>query len=216
MLKLYLKSTYHLLIGEVARKSPGGEQMRPGSVTAWRLLAGAVIAAGMTGVALALADADTPLRAPLVLLFLAAVPTIGVARLLRGLDRPARIFAACAATVVINFLTAEAMLAAGIWSPDGTLIVVVVITALIGAVQLPAVRRRASHYAPTWHAAVRRLEHLLCRPQPVLSRSRLRPRPGGTIGGGPNHGGRPLSSPWSRSGAWPPSCYRFTTSTSPR
>jgi hypothetical protein len=185
-------------------------------VTARRLLAGAVIAAGMVGVVLALAGADTPLRAPLVLLFLAVVPTMGVARLLRGLDRPARIFAACAATIVINFLTAEAMLAAGVWSPDATLVVVVVITALIGAVQLPAVRRRTSHYAPTWRAAVRRLERLLWRPRPMLSRSRFRPRPGGATGGGQNHGGRPRSSPSSPSVASPPSCYRSAASTSPR
>jgi hypothetical protein len=185
-------------------------------MTTQRWLACAVIAAGTTGVVLALVGADTPLRAPLVLLFLAAVPTMAVARLLRGLDRPARIFAACAATVVINFLSAETMLAAGIWSPGATLIVVVVITALVGAVQLPAVRRRASHYAPTWRAAIRRLERLLWRPRPMLSRSRLRPRPGGAIGGGPNHGGRPPSSPSSRSGAWPPSYYRSAASTSPR
>ena len=134
--------------------------MRPGSMTVQRWLACAVIMAGMTGVGLALADASTPLRTPLVLLFLGAVPTMAVAGLLRGLDRFARIFAACAATVVVNVLVAETMLAAGAWSPDGGLVVIVVITALIGAAQLPPVRTRASRYAPKLRAAARRLEHM--------------------------------------------------------
>jgi hypothetical protein len=129
-------------------------------MTPQRWLAWAVIAAGAVGVGMALADSSSPLRAPLVLLFLAAAPAIAVAGLLRGLDTFARIFAACAATVVINVLVAETMLAAGAWSPDGGLVVVVVITALIGAVQLPPVRTRARRYAPKWHAAVRRLERL--------------------------------------------------------
>ena len=75
-----------------------------------RWLACAVIASGVTGVGLALADARMPLRTPLVLLFLAA----------------------------------------GAWSPDGGLVVVVVITALIEAVQLPSAwythRGRAGTY----------------------------------------------------------------------
>ncbi|HXZ76067.1 MAG TPA: hypothetical protein VEH31_35070, partial [Streptosporangiaceae bacterium] len=96
----------------------------------------------------------------LVLLFLAAVPTMAVAGLLRGLDTFARIFTACVATLVINVLVAETMLAAGVWSPDGGLVVVVAITALIGAVQLPAVRIRASRHAPKLRAAVRRLERM--------------------------------------------------------
>jgi hypothetical protein len=129
-------------------------------MTVQRWLACAVIAAGLTGVALALADASTPLRAPLVLLFLAAVPTMAVAGLLRSLDTFARIFTACVATVLINVLVAETMLAAGVWSPDGGLVAVVVITALIGAVQLPAVRIWASRYAPKLRAAVRRLERM--------------------------------------------------------
>lgn len=129
-------------------------------MTARRWLACAVIAAGLAGVGLALADADTPLRTWLVLLFLVAVPTMAAAGLLRGLLTFGRIFAACTATVVINVLVAATMLAAGTWSPDGGLVTVVLITALMGAVQLPPVRRRASRHAPAWRAAVRRLERL--------------------------------------------------------
>ena len=107
---------------------------------------------------LALADASSPLRTPLVMLFLAAAPAMAIAGLLRSLDTFARIFTACAAMVVINVLVAETMLAAGAWSPDGGLIAVVVITALAGAVQLPPVRSMASRHAPKWRAAVRHLE----------------------------------------------------------
>jgi len=55
-------------------------------MTAQRWLACAVIASGVTGVGLALADARMPLRTPGVLLLLAAAPTMAVAGLLPGLD----------------------------------------------------------------------------------------------------------------------------------
>lgn len=129
-------------------------------MTSQRWLACAVVAAGLIGVGLALAGSSSPLRAPLVMLFLAAGPAVAVAGLLRGLDMFARIFAACAAMVVINVLVAEIMLAAGAWSPDGGLVAVVVITALVGVAQLPPVRSMATRRAPKWRAAVRRLERL--------------------------------------------------------
>ena len=134
--------------------------MRSDSMTAQRWLACTIIAAGMIGVGLTLAGVDTPLRTLLVLVFLLAVPTMAAAGLLRGLDTFGRIFAAFAATVVINGLVAGIMLEAGIWSPDGELVVVAVITALIGTVQLPPVRRWASRYAPAWRAIVQRMERL--------------------------------------------------------
>jgi hypothetical protein len=60
--------------------------MRRGSMTAQRWLACAVIASGMTGVGLALADARMPPRTSVVLAFFATAPTMAVAGLLRGLD----------------------------------------------------------------------------------------------------------------------------------
>ena len=134
--------------------------MRPGPMTARRWLACAVIVAGVTGVGLALADAATPMRTLLVVLFLVAVPTMATAGLLRSLDTYPRIFAAATAMVVMNALVTAIMLEAGIWSPDGGLIVVVIITALIGAIQSPPVRNWAGRHAPAWRAIVRRLERL--------------------------------------------------------
>lgn len=127
--------------------------MRPVSMTPQRWLACAVIAAGIAGVLLALADAGSPLRAPLVLLFLAAATAMAVAALLRGLDTFGRIFVGCAATVVINVMVAETMIATGTWSPNHGLVAVVVITAVIGAVQLP-LRIRAGRHAPKQRVAI--------------------------------------------------------------
>ena len=155
----YPKRAYYSWISR-RWSAEAGERMRCMSMTPQRWLACAVIAAGLIGTGLALAGSSSPLGAPLVTLFLAAGPTIAVAGLLRGLDTFARIFAACAAMVVINVLVAEIMLAAGARSPDSGLVAVVVITALVGVVQLPPVRSMASRHAPKWRAAVRRLERL--------------------------------------------------------
>jgi len=110
-------------------------------MTAQRWLACAVTVAGVAGVGLALADADTPVHTLLVLLYLVAVPTMAVIGLLRGLDTFGKSFAALAATVVINVLVAATMLGAAVWSPGGGLDVVAMIAALIGAVQVSLVRR---------------------------------------------------------------------------
>jgi hypothetical protein len=114
--------------------------LKAGSITVRRVLACAVIGAGLGGAGLALAGASSPLRSPLVLLFLFITPLLGVAGLLRGLDPFARIFVACAAMVVINAGVAEAMLATGHWSPRGGLVAIMAISAVLGLVQLPAVR----------------------------------------------------------------------------
>jgi hypothetical protein len=129
-------------------------------MTARRWLACAVSVAGVAGVGLALADAETLLRTLLVLVFLITAPTMAAAGLLRGLDTFGRIFAAFTAAVAISVLVAAIMLEAGIWSPDGGLVAVAIITALIGLAQLPLVRRWASRYALAWRAIVRRLERL--------------------------------------------------------
>ena len=115
--------------------------MEAGSITICRALACAAIGAGLCGAGLALAGASSPLRSPLVLLFLVTAPLLGVAGLLRGVDLFARIFAAAAAMVVINVGVPETMLAAGLWSPRGGLVAIMAISAVLGLVQLPAARR---------------------------------------------------------------------------
>jgi hypothetical protein len=132
--------------------------LKAGTVTVPRALAWATIGAGLCGAGLALAGANSPLRSPLVLLFLASAPLLAVAELLRGVDPFARILVACAAMVVINAGVAETMLAAGLWSPRAGLIAIMTISALLGLARLPAVRGRARRYAAAVDAAVRRLE----------------------------------------------------------
>ena len=95
------------------------------------------VAAGAAGVTLVLIGTSTPLRTPLVVLFLAVAPTAAVAGLLRGIDAFARLIVACTATVVVGALAAEVTLAAGVWSPRAGLVVIVVITAVAFAIQLP-------------------------------------------------------------------------------
>jgi hypothetical protein len=130
-----------------------------GTVTVRRALAWAVIGAGLCGAGLALAGASSPARSPLVLLFLASAPLLGVAGLLRGVDPFARVLVACAAMVVIDAGVAETMLAAGLWSPRGGLIAIMAISALLRLARLRAARDRARRYAAAVDAAVRRLEH---------------------------------------------------------
>jgi hypothetical protein len=133
--------------------------VKAGFITVPRALAAAAIAAGLGGAGLALAGASSPLRSPLVLLFLFITPLLAVAGLLRGLDLFARIFVSCAAMVVINVGVAETMLAAGLWSPRGGLVAIMAICAVLGLVQLPPGRR----WADAAGAAISRLERRLER-----------------------------------------------------
>ena len=120
-------------------------------------IAWTAVAAGTVGVGLALADANSPLRTPLVILFLAAAPATAVAGLLRGFDPFARIVVAVTAAIVINALVATTMLAAGAGSPKAGLVAIVVITAVCMAVQLPPVRGVAAARLPALRARVRRV-----------------------------------------------------------
>ena len=135
--------------------------MKAGVFNVPRALAAAAIAAGLCGAGLSLAGADSPLRSPLVLLFLFITPLLTVAGLFRGLDLFARIFVSCAAMVVIDVGVAETMLAAGLWSPRGGLVAIMAICAALGLVQLPAVRGPVRRYADATGAAIDRLEHRL-------------------------------------------------------
>jgi hypothetical protein len=96
---------------------------------------------GLCRVGPELASGDPTVRAVLVLLFLAVVPTAAIAGLLRTLDGSARLIIACTANITILALTAMIMLAAGVWSPRGGLLAVAAITAACLVAQLPPVRR---------------------------------------------------------------------------
>jgi hypothetical protein len=104
----------------------------------------AVLAAGTAGLALALTGANSPLRAPLTLLFLAAAPAVAVTGLLRGFDRLAMLVIGAAGTIAVNALVAVTMLGLGVWSPRAGLLAVAVITVIALAGQLPPVRAKVA------------------------------------------------------------------------
>lgn len=110
-------------------------------------LRGAILTAGGVGALLALAGVSTSIRGPLVLLFLVAAPAMAVAGLLPSLDLPARAIVAVTAAIAINVLVAEAMLAAGAWSPRAGLLAIAIISFLIG---LAGLRSRRSRLVPAW------------------------------------------------------------------
>ena len=97
------------------------------SVHAFTVLA---VLAGSVSAILAFADIDTPVRAPLVVIFLLAALAAAVAGQLDRFDVLARLVIAGAAAVVINFLVAEIMLATGLWSVRGSVIVIAAITVI--------------------------------------------------------------------------------------
>ena len=97
------------------------------SVHAYTALA---VVAGSVSALLAIANIDSPVRAPLVVTFLLAAPAAAVAGLLDRFDVLARLVIAGTAAVVINFLVAEIMLALGLWSVPGSVIAVAAITVI--------------------------------------------------------------------------------------
>lgn len=116
--------------------------MTPARLRYSRAITAAVLAAGSVGVVLTAANVSSPIRAPLVLLFLAVAPAAAVLPLLGRFDLLARLVIAGATAVAVNFLVAEIMLAAGLWSPRGGAAAVAVLTAAAAAARLTAIRVR--------------------------------------------------------------------------
>jgi hypothetical protein len=115
--------------------------MRSGqSVT--RLLVAGMLAAGAAGAALAIAGIDSPLRLPLVLLFLAGVPALATGSLFRDIDALAKVVIAGTSAIVINFGVAETMIVAGDWSIRTGVAGVAIVSAVIVAIR-PAMDRMA-------------------------------------------------------------------------
>jgi hypothetical protein len=119
------------------------------------------IAAGSVGAIMAIANISSPVRAPLLLIFLLVAPAAAIAGLLDRFDGLAQLIIAGTAAIVINFLVAEIMLAAGLWSPRGSVIVVTVITVVSALAQVARVRARLAQVLVPVRSAVSRLSALV-------------------------------------------------------
>lgn len=114
------------------------------------LLAGAATTIAGVGAVLALADLDSPLRAPFTLFFLLAAPAAAVAIALRNLEPVGRVLASLSAAVAVNLLVAQGMIAVHRWSVPGGIAAVAALSSLILLLVLVrrlrgrTVRRRAS------------------------------------------------------------------------
>ncbi|GHA60999.1 hypothetical protein GCM10010372_70940 [Streptomyces tauricus] len=95
------------------------------------LLAGAATTIAGVGAVLALADIDSPLRAPFTLFFLLAAPTAAVAIALRNLEPVGRVLASLSAAVAVNLLVAQGMIAVHRWSVPGGIAAVAALSSLI-------------------------------------------------------------------------------------
>ncbi|WP_260867766.1 hypothetical protein [Streptomyces sp. SAJ15] len=95
------------------------------------VFAGVMCGVGGIGAVLAISDLDSPLRAPLTLLFLVVAPASAVAAALRGIDPLGRAVLAVAGAIAIDVLIAQAMLSLHLWSPRGGVVAVGVLSLLI-------------------------------------------------------------------------------------
>ncbi|MFD0311282.1 hypothetical protein [Streptomyces sp. NPDC059517] len=95
------------------------------------LLAGAATTIAGVGAVLALADIDSPLRAPFTLFFLLAAPAAAVAIALRNLEPVGRVLASLSAATAVNLLVAQGMLAVHRWSVPGGIAAVAALSSLI-------------------------------------------------------------------------------------
>ncbi|MET9735407.1 hypothetical protein ABZZ79_33675 [Streptomyces sp. NPDC006458] len=109
------------------------------------LLAGAATAAVCAGGLLALSGSDSPLRGPFTLFFLLGAPASAFALVLRGPDPLGRAIAALGGAIVVDMLVAQGMLALGLWSVRGGIVVVAAVSALtLLLVPLRRLRARAA------------------------------------------------------------------------
>ncbi len=122
------------------------------SLTKWVL--GVTGVAGTVGVGLQVAGLHSATGSALVLLFMAEVPTVAFAGLLRSFDPFGRFIIACSTNLAIVALMAMVMAAEGVWSPTGELLAVAGITALCFVAQLAPVRERVTTTATSWRQAL--------------------------------------------------------------
>ncbi len=103
---------------------------RGGGTDLLPLAAGAAVAVGGVGAALALFDLDAPLRGPCALFFLIAAPAAALATALRALEPWGRAVAAVAGALAVDVLVAQGMLALHVWSVRGGVVAVAALSAL--------------------------------------------------------------------------------------
>ncbi|WP_431773510.1 hypothetical protein [Streptomyces cucumeris] len=108
----------------ITGKRPVGAEYLP-------VIAGVVVGIGGVGAALALADVDSPLRAPFTLFFLVVAPAMAVGGALRGLDTVARCVLAVTGALALDLLVAQTMLALHLWSVRGGVLAVGCLSLLI-------------------------------------------------------------------------------------
>jgi hypothetical protein len=132
------------------------QSVRNKSQTAWvdllPVLAGIAVAVSAVGIALALADVRSPLRAPFILFFLFAGPAGGLAAALSRyrnrnhernrsegfqLDSAAHATAAVTGALLIDLAVAQAVSDGGFLTINGGIAAVTVITALLFLSRLP-------------------------------------------------------------------------------
>lgn len=114
--------------------------MKPARLLTARTIVTVAIAIGSVGAVLAVADIGSPVRAPLVIVFLAVVPAAAAAPFFSRFEALSRVVLAGTVAVVVNFLVAEVMLAAGLWSPRASVVVVAALSAALAGAQRAAVR----------------------------------------------------------------------------
>ncbi|WP_223832749.1 hypothetical protein [Streptomyces venezuelae] len=95
------------------------------------LLAGAAVAVGGVGAALALVDLSSPLRAPFTLFFLLAAPGAAIGAALGALTPWGRAVVSVAGAMALDLLVAQTMLALHAWSVRGGVATVAALSSLI-------------------------------------------------------------------------------------
>ncbi|MGW8381077.1 hypothetical protein [Streptomyces sp. ODS28] len=138
--------------GPAGANAPSGPTRSYALSESLPLFAGAAVGIGGVGAALALADVDSPLRAPFTLFFLFAAPATAIAAALRSLDPLIRTVTAVIGAAAFDLLVAQVMLATHVWSVRGGVLAVGVLSAALLLLTLatapPDRGARGAHSSP--------------------------------------------------------------------
>ncbi|UGY90566.1 hypothetical protein [Streptomyces gobiensis] len=106
-------------------------------------MAGAAVGVAGAGAVLALADLNSPLRAPLTLFFLLVAPGAAIAAALPGVDPLSRAVVALLGSVTVNLLVAQVLIATQNWSVRGGVAAIAVLSSL--SLLVPLLRHQSDH-----------------------------------------------------------------------